>query len=28
LPDPGFYAECLQASFDELLDAARGSAAE
>jgi WS/DGAT/MGAT family acyltransferase len=23
LPDPGFYAECLQASFDELLAAAR-----
>ncbi|MEM9169648.1 MAG: wax ester/triacylglycerol synthase family O-acyltransferase [Pseudomonadota bacterium] len=22
LPDPAFYAECLQASFDELLDAA------
>ena len=26
LPDPGFYAECLQASFDELLQAARDSA--
>ena len=24
MPDPGFYAQCLQASFDELLDAARG----
>lgn len=23
MPDPGFYAECLQASFDELLAAAR-----
>ena len=22
LPDPGFYAECIQASFDELLEAA------
>lgn len=26
MPDPGFYAECLQASFDELLDASRGAA--
>jgi diacylglycerol O-acyltransferase len=26
MPDPGFYAECIQASFDELLDAARDSA--
>ena len=26
LPDPGFYAECLQASFDELLSAAQRSA--
>ncbi|HYC00149.1 MAG TPA: wax ester/triacylglycerol synthase family O-acyltransferase [Candidatus Limnocylindrales bacterium] len=24
MPDPGFYAQCLQASFDELLTAARG----
>lgn len=23
LPDPGHYAECMQASFDELLSAAR-----
>lgn len=25
LPDPGFYAECLEASFDELVEAALGS---
>jgi len=24
MPDPGFYAECLQAAFDELKDAALG----
>ena len=27
LPDPGFYAECLQAAYDELRDAAIGSPA-
>ena len=27
LPDPGFYAECLQRSFEELRDQARGPAA-
>ena len=25
LPDPGFYAECLQLSYDELRDAATES---
>lgn len=28
LPDPGFYAECIQASFDELLEAATKSQKE
>jgi len=26
LPDPAFYADCLQASFEELRDAALGKA--
>ncbi len=28
LPDPGFYADCIQGSFDELLEAATGSKRE
>ena len=27
LPDPGFYADCLQASFEELREAAAGQKA-
>jgi hypothetical protein len=26
LPDPGFYAECIQASYEELCDAVLGAA--